>query len=364
MESIKNYFESVTDFRIEKKCHHKLCDILTIGLLTYLSNGEDYEDMVLFGNTHEEFLKEFLELENGIPSHDTFNRVFSVLEPSVLGDCLASHGRGVLDILSEKQLCFDGKKIKGAHPKSRGNAGFYIVNAWVSENNLCIGQKKVEDKSNEITAIPALLEEIDIENAVVSIDAIGCQREIAEIIIDRKGHYLLALKGNQEELFTDVESGFKACRADNISEEWEYDHGRYETRKCSILKAELVLLEENLSQWKGLKTLVKIEATRQIKETQSKETRYYISDEENLSAGYFNALVRGHWGIENHLHWHLDVTFREDACRARKGYAAENLSSLRKLALQIIREDDSKLSLKKRRLKAAYDLNYLKKLIT
>jgi hypothetical protein len=131
--------------------------MLIIGLLTYLSHGKDYEDMVLFGNTHEEFLKEFLELKNGIPSHDTFNRVFSVLEPSVLGGCLESHGREVLDILSEKQICFDGKKVKGANPKTWGNAGFYIINVWVSENNLCIGQKKVEDKSNEITTSPALL---------------------------------------------------------------------------------------------------------------------------------------------------------------------------------------------------------------
>lgn len=349
---------------MEKKCYHKLSDILLIGLLTYLSHGEDYEDMFLFGTTHEEFLKEIITLENGVPSHDTFNRVFSSLEPDLLRQCLNHHGRDLIGLLSEKQICLDGKKLKGVSPGSRGNTGLYIVNAWVAENRLCIGQKKVNDKSNEITAIPSLIEELDIENAVISIDAIGCQKEIAGLIVEKKGHYLLALKGNQQDLLDDVSCGFKANPAESVCEEWEYDHGRYETRKCSIIKAHDVVLEENLISWQGLKTLVKVEALRRINNIESTETRYYISDEEDLPAKYFNALVRGHWGIENQLHWHLDVTFKEDACRARKGYAAENLSTIRKLALQIIKEYPDKLSLRKRRLKAAYNIEYLIKMIT
>jgi predicted transposase YbfD/YdcC len=240
----------------------------------------------------------------------------------------------------------------------------YIVNAWVAENRLCIGQRKVEDKSNEITALPLLIEELDIRDAVVSIDAIGCQRGIAEQITSKGGHYLLSLKENQQELYDDVACGFKACRAEDISEEWEYDHGRYETRKCSILQSQEVLLPENGQLWSNLKTLIKIESTRVIKDRQMQETRYYISDEEGFSAAYFNSLVRGHWGIENHLHWHLDVTFREDDSRVRRGNAPENLSTLRKLALQIIKGHNDKLSLKKRRLKAAYQTEYLRVLIT
>jgi predicted transposase YbfD/YdcC len=364
MASIYDYLSGIEDYRIEKKCLHKLSDILFIGLATYLSNGEDYEDMVLFSHTHESFLREYIELSNGIPSHDTFNRVFSMLNPDILRQCLNDYGKDIVGLLAEKQICLDGKKLRGVSPTSRGNQGLYIVNAWVAENRLCIGQKKVEDKSNEITAIPSLLDEIDIEDAVVSIDAIGCQRSIAQQITAKKGHYLLSLKENQGSLYEDTLYGFRTNRPLSVSEEWEYAHGRYETRKCSILNAKEVLLKEHLEQWAGIQTLVRIEACRETNEKKTTETRYYISDETGLNAHYFNALVRGHWGIENHLHWHLDVTFREDNCRARKGYAAENLTTLRKIALQIIHDQHDKLSLKKRRLKAAYDMKYLKQLLS
>ena len=308
-------------------------------------------------------MRNYLSLPNGIPSHDTFRRVFSILAPDVLRSCLNDFGKDVVDILSEKQICIDGKKLKGVSPTSRGNRGFYILNAWVAENRICIGQQRVDDKSNEITSIPALIRQLDITDAIVSIDAIGCQREIADQIIEKDGHYLLSLKENQRELYDDTVCGFKACAPESLSETWEYDHGRYETRKCSIIPSEKVLLPENQENWCGLKTLIKVEATRTIKNKITTETRYYISSESGLSANYFNALVRGHWGIENQLHWHLDVTFKEDASRARIGNAPENLSTLRKLALQIISGQKDKLSIRKRRLKAAYDENYLRKLL-
>jgi predicted transposase YbfD/YdcC len=231
MNAVYSYLSEIEDYRIEKKCLHKLSDILLIGLLTYLSNGEDYEDMVLFAQSHEEFIKEFAELPNGIPSHDTFNRVFSSLNPDLLRGCLNEHGKDIIGILSEKQICIDGKKLKGVSPSSRGNQGLYLVNAWVAENRLCIGQKKVEGKSNEITAIPQLIEELDITDAIVSIDAIGCQRDIARKIKEKGGHYLLSLKENQQSLYDDVVCGFKACKAESIHEEWEYDHGRFGERK-------------------------------------------------------------------------------------------------------------------------------------
>lgn len=314
-----------------KKCQNKLSDILFIGLLTYLSNGEDYEDMVLFARTHRDFLSEFISLENGIPSHDTFNRVFSMLSPDILRQCLESYGKDMVGLLTGKQICMDGKKLKGCNPRSKGNRGLYIVNAWVSEHRVCIGQKKVEDKSNEIEAIPALLEEIDISGAVVSIDAMGCQRDIADLIVSKEGHYLLALKENQGSLYEDALSGFKLNRFMDMEETWEYDHGRYETRKCSIIDADIALLEETRERWPHLKTMVRIEATRVADNKESKETRYYISDQSGCGAAYFNALTRVHWGIENHLHWHLDVTFGEDRSHARKGHSAENLSTMRKL---------------------------------
>lgn len=363
MAKVNEYFSEIIDPREAYKCKHKLSDILLIGLFTYLSNGEDYEDMVLFSSSKGHLLRDYLELPNGIPSHDTFNRVFQILDSNLLKKCLTDYGKTLIDILAEKQICLDGKKLKGVNPTSRGNKGLFIVNAWLSENRLCIGQERVDHKSNEIEAIPKLLKEIDITDAVISIDAIGCQKEIANQIKQQKGHYLLAVKKNQHELYEDISCAFKANKAISIVEDWEYSSNRFEARKCSILIARTSLMEEVFSQWEGLQTLVKIEASRTIKGQKTTQIRYYISDEQELDAKYFNQLTRGHWGIENHLHWHLDVTFKEDSCRARKGNAPENLATLRKLALQIITAHKDSLSLKKRRVKAAFDIEYLKQLI-
>ena len=266
LKSVSIYLSTVKDHRMVNKCKHKLSDILFIGLLTHLSNGDDFVDMVLFGKTHKTFLQEYITLANGIPSEDTFERVFSAVEPDVLRVCLNDYGKDVVGLLSEKQICLDGKKLKGVSPTSRGNRGLYILNAWVAENRICVGQKRVEDKSNEITAIPALIEQLDVKDAVVSIDAIGCQRDIAKQIVKKEGHYLLALKTNQRELYDDVECGFKACKPQSISENWEYAHGRYETRKCSILSADGALLPENLSQWCGLKTIMKCDLKKPKKD--------------------------------------------------------------------------------------------------
>jgi hypothetical protein len=204
LKTVSNYSSTVKDHRTVNKCKHKLSDILFIGLLTCLSNGEDFVDMVLFGKTRKTFLQEYVSPANGIPSEDTFERVFSAVEPDVLRVCLSDYGKDAVALLSEKQICLDGKKLKGVSPASRGNRGLFILNAWVAENRICVGQKRVEDKSGEITAIPALIEQIDIKDAVVSIDAIGCQRNIAEQIVKKEGHYLLALKTNQRELYDDA----------------------------------------------------------------------------------------------------------------------------------------------------------------
>lgn len=237
------------------------------------------------------------------------------------------------------------------------------MNVWISENRFCIVQEKVEDKSNEITATPLVLNDIDIEDTVVSIDVMGTQREITEFIVEKKGHYLLALKTNQKSLFEDVECAFKMNGGHDMYQTIDADHGRIETRKCSILLAAEYLMEENLQAWKNLGTIIRLEARREIQGKITQETRYYISDEKENSAIYFCLLVREHWIIENQLHWHLDITFKEDACRARVGYASQNLSVLRKMALHIISEQKDRLSIKKRPYKAALDKNYLKNLL-
>lgn len=206
------------------------------------------------------------------------------------------------------------------------------------------------------------MKEIDITDSVATIDAVGCQKHIATQIKQQNGHYLLAVKANQKELFEEITCAFKANKPLSIEENWEYDHGRFEERKCSILSAQVTMDSEIIAEWSGLQTIVKVESTRIIKDKKTVEERYYISDENESNALYYSHLVRGHWGIENHLHWHLDVTFKEDKCRVRTGNAPENLATLRKLALQIIADHKDKLSLQKRRVRAAYDTEYMKSL--
>jgi predicted transposase YbfD/YdcC len=362
-KDLQDYFSEVADPRVVGRCDHLLSDILLVAICTYLTGGSDYQDMHLLAKERGSQLKEILQLPNGAPSADTFERVFRNLEPSALQECLSNYGKDILSTLAEKQIILDGKKLKGVSPTSKGNSGLYILNAWVSENNICVGQQKVDNKSNEITAIPKILDSLDLEDAVISIDAIGTQTKIAEQIRSKRGHYLLSVKSNQRGLLEDIECVFKTKSGNNFVEELDYGHGRIETRRCSVLPAKDFLMKEVLGAWKDLSTIIKIAADREINGVITKETRYYISDESIGNASYYNHLVRGHWNIENKLHWHLDVTFKEDACRVRTGYAPQNLSIMRKLALQIITKASDKLSIKKRQYKAALDSKYMKMLM-
>lgn len=360
MNKFKDLFTDLQDPRVEGRCKHKLTDIVFIALCTIVCNGEDFEDMEEFGQQRIDWLKTILELPNGIPSHDTFNRVLQKLEPTVLSQVLELDGKQFLDTVIEKQICIDGKKLRGVSPTSKGNSGLYVLNAWVSENNICIGQEVVGDKSNEITVIPDLLNSLDISGSIVSIDAIGCQKKIAEKILDKDADYLLALKKNQKDTFEMVEDIFRFNQAtdeDIISE--NKNHGRIEKRKCSIINLESIPQDEIPKNWTGLKTVIKIEASRVIKKEIQNSTRYYISSENYSYANYFNLLVRGHWSVENQLHWQLDVTFREDDSRARAGYSQLNLNILRKIALMRISKMNDKLSKKKRRFRASLNNDYL-----
>lgn len=237
---VTELFSKLPDPREQGRCLHKLEDILFIAFCTLLSNGEDYEDMVEFGNQREGWLRTILELPNGIPSHDTFNRVFKLLSPAHLQKLLESDGQSLLESMAGQHLILDGKKLKGASPKSRVNKGLYVLNAWVSEQKLCIGQKKVGSRSNEITAIPLLLDELEIANSLVSIDAIGCQKKIAEKICSKQANYLLSVKQNQRNLYEMTSEAFIDNKVLLSDEQWEYDHGRYETRYCEILEVKKV----------------------------------------------------------------------------------------------------------------------------
>lgn len=361
-DALSNIFSAVPDPRVKGRCLHKLQDILFISFCTMLSNGEDFEDMVEFGKQRQEWLEEILELPNGIPSHDTFNRVFQLIDCQILGEVLSKDAQSLIDTIEGKLINFDGKKIRGESPRSRGNKGLYVLSAWVSENRLCIGQTKVKDKSNEITAIPDLIETIDLTGSVVSIDAIGCQVEVAKDLRGASAHYLLSVKENQKNLYGEVSDDFTWSGVVESNEQWEYDHGRYETRTCQIVLAKDVLSPDILEKWTDIKTVIRVKSIRRIKGVTATETRYYISSELK-DASYYNDRVKGHWSIENALHWHLDVTFNEDACRSRTGNAPLNLNIMRKMALHRISRQKDKLSLKKRRYKASMNTDYLEKIV-
>ncbi|WP_053405862.1 ISAs1 family transposase [Persicobacter sp. CCB-QB2] len=365
MNTPTTIFSGVEDPRQEWRCLHPLENILFIALATMICNGEDFEDMVIFGEQNYEWLAECLDLSNGIPSHDTFNRVLQRLRPDSLLNSLKEDGQQLLDVVNEKQVILDGKKLRGVSPNQKGNKGLYILSAWVGENNICIGQQKVKNKSNEITAIPELLDSIELAGATVSIDAIGCQREIAQKITqDCDAQYFLSLKKNQRNSYQIVEDAFRFHNPSKFDLMIEEGHGRKEERKCTIISMASLPEEEQLTGWEGLKNIVKIESNRNVKGKESKQVRFYMSSEEISDPKYYNLLARGHWSIENQLHWHLDVTFNEDACRARKDHSAENLNILRKIALQRISRMDDKLSKKKRRYKASMDHNYLISIIS
>lgn len=285
------------------------------------------------------------------------------MDPEHLKQGLAADGRRLIDSLEGQLINIDGKKLKGNNPTSRGNSGLFILNAWVSDHGICIGQTKVMDKSNEITAIPQLLDELELKGSTVSIDAMGCQHEIADQIVEAEADYILALKGNQGDLYEEVREAFSYGLIEAQDEQWEYDHGRYETRRCEVMPATGYLSPKFAKRWGSVRQFVRLTAKRTVNEITTTQTRYYLTSSADFNAPKLNALIRRHWSIENCLHWHLDVTFSEDGSRARSGHAAVNLSILRKMALHRIKQDTQKLSQKKRRFKASMNVDYLDQLL-
>jgi predicted transposase YbfD/YdcC len=359
METYQDLFWEVPDPRVQGRCLHKLSDVLFISMCTLLSNGEDCHDMVSFALEREEWLRKIIDLPNGIPSHDTFYRVLQMVDPEQLGVVLQNEAVSFFDSYKDKLISIDGKKLRGVSPKERGNKGLYILSAWVSENGLCIGQEKVSDKSNEITAIPRLLDKLEISGSIVSIDAIGCQVAIAEKIISKGADYLLSVKGNQKNLHEEIKESFTFIPSSDHDEQWDYGHGRYETRSCTQLSAQEALSPDIIEKWPSARTLICVTANRRLGDTTTTSSRYYISSMAGCTSMRYNAMVRKHWGIENKLHWHLDVTFKEDQSRIRTENAPINMNILRKIALQKIKKMTDKSSLKKRRFRASLNVQYL-----
>lgn len=355
--SLHTYFESIPDHRINRNKKHLLSDIIILSILAVICGAESWDSIELFGKTKLDFLKTFLRLPNGIPSHDTINRVFSSMRPKFFEDAFIKWVDSLRDENIKREIIsLDGKCIRGSKDSFHEKSPIYMVSAWASENQLVLGQLKVNEKSNEITAIPLLLDLLDIEGSIITIDAIGTQTKIAEKIIDNKADYILSLKGNQKELLSQVESCFNRQKPDSMNEITEKGHGRIETRKCEIITN--LGFVDSREHWKGLKTIVKITAHRHTSKKTETETRFYISSVlENASC--FNSFIRQHWGIENRLHWTLDMVFDEDRQRKRTQNSAQNFSFIRKIALNLLKQDTSKGSLVSKRLKAGWDDRFL-----
>jgi len=375
--SLVEHFKDLADPRVDRTKDHDLSDVLIIAVCCLLCAGDSFNDMEDFGNAKQDFFKSFLKLRNGIPSHDTFNRVFSALDPKEFLDCFLRWTQSVRRAIPQEIVAVDGKALRRAINK--GQSPKYVVSAWAHSNQLVLGQLKVEEKSNEITAVPELLRVLELAGCIVTIDAMGCQKKIAREIIEADADYLLALKGNQETVHQEVKSFLdstlaekkktrppgvspgKAAAALQEHETVEKDHGRIETRR--YYQSDQLDWFADQGKWEGLKSVGMVEATREINGQIAVERRYYLSSLK-LDVETFARAVRAHWSIENQVHWSLDVTFGEDQSRARAGHAAENLATLRRLALNLLkREKTKKRGIRGKQLNASWDHPYLLRLL-
>jgi predicted transposase YbfD/YdcC len=375
--SLIPHFQNLPDPRVNRTRDHDLIDILVIAICTLLCGGETFNDMEDFGHAKHDWFKTFLTLRNGIPSHDTFNRLFAALDPQAFGDCFVRWTQSLRRAVAQEIVALDGKALRRA--LDAGQSMKYMVSAWAQSNELVLGQWKVADKSNEITVVPELLRALELAGCIVTLDAMGCQKKIAREIHEADADYVLALKGNQETVHEEVKTCLDAALLERAAprpagarlsfgaatlavwETVEKDHGRIETRRY-YQSAELDWFADR-AKWEGLRSVGMVEAIREAGGQTSVERRYYLSSLP-LGVETFARAVRGHWGVENKLHWVLDVWFREDQSRARAGHAAENLATLRRLALNLLkRERTKKRGLRGKQLNAGWDHAYLLRLL-
>lgn len=371
------HLKEITDPRVDRTRDHDLIDVLVIAICTLLCAGESFNDMEEFGLARQDWFKTFLSLRNGIPSHDTFNRVLAALDPAQFLDCFLRWTQSLRQAVAQEIVALDGKALRRA--ASGDQSVKYIVSAWAETNGLVLGQLKVADKSNEITAVPELLRVLELSGCIVTLDATGCQKNIAREIIEADADYVLALKGNQETVHQEVKNFLDATVAEKTQprlpgarpskaaeqigflETVEKDHGRLETRR--YYQSNRLEWFADLPKWEGLRSVGMVEASRETGDKATVERRYYLSSLE-LNVEHFARAVRSHWGIENKLHWVMDVCFGEDQSRARAGYAAENLAALRRLVLNLLKKEKTKKrSIRGKMLNASWDHAYLLRLL-
>jgi predicted transposase YbfD/YdcC len=372
--SVSEHFAGLTDPRRDHTKAHGLLDIVVITLCAVICGADGWVDVAAFGRVKAKWLRTFLALPGGIPSHDTFGRVFALLDPDEFRRCFLSWAQAVVGPPGAQVVAIDGKTLRRSHDRRGGQDALHLVSAWATANGLVIGQVATDAKSNEITAIPALLKLLDLEGATVTIDAMGCQTAIAEQIVEQQANYVLALKDNHEKLHdrvkrafadADTAAGTTLPLADLVPHTThDKGHGRIEHRRCLAIGDPdyLAFIDPN-GAWPNLQSVVRIESTRRVGTTVSTEARPYLSSLP-ADATVLSAAIRSHWGIENRLHWVLDIAFREDACRVRLGHAAEKLAIVRHFALNLLRQEPSRrASVATKRLCAALDDTYLRSVL-
>jgi predicted transposase YbfD/YdcC len=369
--SILHHFEQLQDPRVERSRKHHLLDIVALTICAVISNCDSALDIEIYGNAKIDFLKTFLELPNGIPSHDTIGRVLDRIRPEALRDCLLNWTAAIVESTAGRVIAIDGKTLRGSLDRAGGKSGLHLVSAWASELNLTLGQVATDAKSNEVTAIPRLLEILDLAGAIVTIDAMGCQKGIAAQIRQGQADYVLQLKGNHPNFFEAVQNAFTDRLDASGSEEGqpalsvfesglEVGHGRQEKRTVYAMGVPAGLAGKE--GWPDLKKLILVYRERREGVKVSEEFSYYLSSRDG-DAGEFGRIIRLHWGIENGLHWVLDVTFGEDANRTKSGDGAENLGLLRRLIVSLLKQEPSKGSLRGKRLRAGFDDGFLLKIL-
>jgi predicted transposase YbfD/YdcC len=358
------------DPRMDRTKRHRLEDILSIAICAVICGADGWTQVALFGRSKIKWLKTFLALPNGIPSHDTFGRVFARLDPAAFEECFMKWIAALATASRGRLVAIDGKTIRRSLDAANGKAAIHMVSAWCEVNHMILGQVATDAKSNEITAIPRLLKLLDIDGAVITIDAAGCQKKIARQIVTQGGDYVLQLKGNQGGLHEETVLLFDQCLRDDClgiayhtTSTINGGHGRLEHRRIWAT-GEVAWFAER-RKWKNLRSLIRVEAQRTVNGKTSCEYRYYISSLPADDPAKLLEYIRGHWGIENRLHWSLDVNFREDDCRIRQGYAAENFSRLSRIALNLLKaETTCRVGIKSKRLRCGWDHDYLLKVLT
>jgi predicted transposase YbfD/YdcC len=370
-DSIQAHFGKLKDPRVRRTRRHELMDIIALSICGVLAGADDWVSIVAFGKAKEPWLRQYLALPNGIPSHDTLGRVFGLLDPDQFEVCFSSWARAAFGEVGDEVIAIDGKTVRRSHDRLAGRPALQMVSAWATSTGVVFGQRKVDSKSNEITAIPELLKTLATSGCIVTIDAIGCQTEVAETIVGQGSDYVLAVKENQGNLHTAIDDLFKYGQETGFRDlphshhkTVDKEHGRIEARQCwAIDDPETLGGLSVLRRWEKAASEVMVVAQRRIGPLRSSETRYYLS---SLPADAKRLLhcIRAHWGIENSLHWVLDVAFREDDSRPHKNAAAENLSRIRRIALNLLRQDkDAGCGVKNRRKRAGWDNDYLIKIL-